>query len=100
MSKGLEAFERLRKNIFPYFGTLYDKEWFEEDIQVITNELKALEIIIEKQVDISYLYWRIKWDKLHNMNITLKTYNETYEERKLTIEEFNILKETLCKLMK
>ena len=81
---GLEALDKLAKQIE-----------LDEDVDfweirnahlLVEKSLKALEIIKEKNVDI----WLIQNKK------TLKQYNSMVDEsRKLTQEEFNLLKEVL-----
>ena len=58
-----------------------------EEHKIIERELKALEIIIEKQVDIE-LFNRCKSCKEYNYSVGFSRFN-----RDLTEEEFNLLKE-------
>ena len=76
-----------------------DIKWlFKEDYNTIKNalikaekSLKALEIIKEKECDVSWLKYCIKG------NLIVEAYNSGYPEyhEKLTEEEFNLLKEVL-----
>jgi hypothetical protein len=92
MSKGLEALKRI-ENQFNQLGIRFKESgWHirEDDYFAIEKELKALEIIKEKDVHIVWL----KESK------TLEAYNKELEKRRmfdrlLTQEEFNLLKEVL-----
>lgn len=82
MSKGLEALERI-------IETFYDKE--SEDIQIVRKELKALEIIKEKKVDIKDIYRYADYSQYNYAMLGVP-----YEFR-LTQEEYDLLKEVLTK---
>jgi hypothetical protein len=61
--------------------------------RIIETALKALEIIIKKKVNIGHLLSCIKCEIIEN---PLSFYNEQYEEnRRLTQEELDLLKEVL-----
>ena len=78
---GLEALERIENEY-----SIGEAVFYKEDFNQVRKELKALEIIKEKTVDI----WLIQNKK------TLKQYNSMVDEsRQLTQEEFNLLKEVL-----
>ena len=78
MSKELEALEKI---VDTYYIDNMDKE-----ISIIEKALKALEIIKNKQVNVFVL--------LHSGN--LKIYNDIVEDdRKLTQEKYELLKEVL-----
>ena len=89
MSKALEALE----DIILYLNASEPKGLYCENIETIQQalleaqkELKALEIIKEKLVDVF---------KLYNCN-TVEEYNQAqYRDCILTQEEFNLLKEVL-----
>ena len=76
MTKGLEALDRIA------YTNGYDN-----DIATIEKELKALEIIIKKNVDIRLLKG-CKYVDTYNDNIG-------YDEEVLTDEEFGLLMEVL-----
>lgn len=78
MIKGLEVLEHISKG---FIDT--------DDIETISKELKALEIIKVKEVDI----------KAFNDLQDLEDYNY-YCSPELTQEEYNLLKETLCNTLK
>ncbi|MBO7713191.1 MAG: hypothetical protein J6S85_06445 [Methanobrevibacter sp.] len=81
MSKGLEALKDLRE------VKGWNNDEFERRLDIIEKSLKALEIIKEKQVYIRALL-------AYKNNLAF--YNEDMSEsRKLTKEEFNLLKEVL-----
>lgn len=84
MSKGLEALERLNSIV------AYDENEelipIDEDLSIIEKELKALEIIKNKKVDVKYLYYRAEFN--------VEKYNDNYLET-LTKEECALLKEAL-----
>ena len=74
MSKELEA---LNKIAYRY--------GYDENIKIIEKSLKALEIIKNKQVNVFLLH-----------SVDLETYNDMIaDNRNLTQEEFNVLKEVL-----
>lgn len=74
MSKELEA---LNKIAYRY--------GYDENIKIIEKSLKALEIIKNKQVNVFLLH-----------SVDLETYNDMIaDNRYLTQEEFNVLKEVL-----
>ena len=74
MSKELEA---LNKIAYRY--------GYDENIKIIEKSLKALEIIKKKQVNVFLLH-----------SVDLETYNDMIaDNRYLTQEEFNVLKEVL-----
>lgn len=85
MNKGLEAFERI-KNITYDRTDLYGIEEYRKSLDTIEKSLKALEIIKEKRVNIHLL---ILSDSLEKYNFNLLPY------RKLTQEEYDLLKEIL-----
>ena len=79
MSKELEALERIRSHNYHELSK-------RECLNIIEKELKALEIIKEKEVNV-FIF-------LHSGD--LETYNDMVEDnRKLTQEEFDLLKEVL-----
>ena len=76
MSKGLEALQEIIK-----YNALID-----EDLDIIEKELKALEIIKTKRVDVEL--WRFTSNRDY--------YNKLVcEDRQLTEEEHDLLKEVL-----
>ena len=82
MSKGLEAWERIKKGI----DTNVWECGYWDDIELIEKELKALEIIKKKQVQINRL----------NRSHSAKQYNLYLpKEMHLTEEEYDLLKEVL-----
>lgn len=89
--KGLEALERIRYT-FPFLPTVYTYDVVKEWGEIIEKELKALEIIKEKNVDI----WILK------SCLTLEQYNYSITKMdncnvfNLVQEEFDLLKEVLC----
>ena len=87
---GLEALERI-ENEYSIDEAVFYKEYFEQ----VRKELKALEIIKEKGCDISWLKYCIKYCIKENLRV--KAYNSGYHEsdKKLTKEQFNLLKEVL-----
>jgi hypothetical protein len=97
MSKGLEALDRLVQDVF----NSCDSDEVLTDYKIIEKELKALEIIVTKKVN---LYG----DDLYANGVYGLNYYSTYEHYKasceklrykkksiLTEEEFNLLKEVL-----
>jgi hypothetical protein len=97
MSKGLEALDRLVQDVF----NSCDSDEVLTDYKIIEKELKALEIIVTKKVN---LYG----DDLYANGVYGLNYYSTYQHYKasceklrykkksiLTEEEFNLLKEVL-----
>ena len=101
MSKGLEALERIGKcYVNSESKDLMFTDNYGNDYDIIEKELKALEILKEKRVNIGCFYhvvFVLKKDyescKLNNNNIM---YNICDTEKEfLTPEEFDLLKEVL-----
>lgn len=98
--KGIEALEIL-KNVNIWYGVLeidnlYSIPQLTDYFKVIEKKLKALEIIINKKVDVYLLLEKIKLYS-NDYNI-LETYNNSlYCEQSITIEELELLKEVLEK---
>ena len=82
MTKGQQALSNIARYSATHKGILY------EDVKTVAKELKALEIIKEKEPDISFLY-RAK---------DLNHYNScVWKEQELTQEKYDLLKEILIK---
>ena len=87
MSKGLEAFERIKNT--PTYDNGLVKDFHPSCCEIIEKELKALEIIIEKRVQI------------HTFVIDNPTWEEVEEDwdywfsKRPTREEYDLLKEVL-----
>jgi len=89
MNKALEALEELQ-NEWQFEET--PKDFVDTRYAIIEKELKALEIIKSKKV----AYLLIWLMEEHIKKTALRLYNEPCEEdRKLTSEEFDLLKEVL-----
>lgn len=94
MSKGLEALERLMNDYYEMCeNTLnnddnYQKYNLTSERAVIEKELKALKIIIDKNVNVAYLKVCSTLDLYNNAEL------EVYEKQ-LTQEEFDLLKGVL-----
>ena len=82
MSKGLEALDSLRFDVSmaQYINYLEANK----ECDIIEKELKALEILKNKKTDINLL-----------LNNGLDFYNSCFYPRKLTQEEYELLKEVL-----
>ena len=82
--KGLEALEKIRQ---------FHKDWKllfnKKELDIIEKELKALEIIKKKRVDIKDLINEFDWSD------GLTSYNERTNHIPLTQEEYDLLKEVL-----
>ena len=94
MSKGLEALDNIKDEMLEW------TEGYEEDLDIVEKELKALEIIKEKDVNV---YW-FRYVHKHHKKIetrpfhsnALEAYNSGIKvERRLTQEEYDLLKEVL-----
>lgn len=88
MTKGLEALEKLIGNkVFVSLGRTQGKKQFANDINIIEKELKALDIVKEKKVDVDILY----------QSVDYRVYNEKtrhcFYKKPLTLEEWCLLKE-------
>ena len=79
-SKGLEALKKYRNQ---QTGV---NVYADDYLDIIEKELKALEIINNKKVDVKYLYYRAEFN--------VEKYNDNYIEG-LTQEENDLLKEVL-----
>ena len=86
MSKALVALERI-ENEYSIDETVF----YKEDFKQVRKELKALEIIKEKECDMRWLKYCIKG------NFEVETYKNGLPEyyELLTEEEFNLLKEVI-----
>ena len=83
----LEAFEKILG------GSCGEEMYVEKEIHIVEKQLKALEIIKQKRVDVDLFYTVIE-DK--NQEDKLWSYNFWFEDKyKLTKEEFDLLKEVL-----
>ena len=80
MSKGLEAFDNIKDEMLEW------TEGYEEDLDIVEKELKALEIIKNKKVNVIIL---MGCDTIEEYNKHPLTWN------KLTQEEYELLKEVL-----
>ena len=79
MAKGLEALQEIKIKPFSW-------EKLKDSLDIIEKELKALEIIKEKEVNI-FIF-------LHSGD--LETYNDMVEDNRMLIqEEYELLKEVL-----
>lgn len=88
MSKGLEALKEIKEDAQK--GFFSKEDWERTDI--IKKELKALEIIKKKDVDIGLL----REETLESYNdIIRERYNNTETELTLTQEEYELLNEVL-----
>ena len=88
MSEGLEALEELKQDLTPMHFSRIEKL---DRYNVIEKELKALEIIKEKKVNVDYLDECIRTEVY-----PLSTYNDMVEDnRKLSQEEYDLLKKVL-----
>ena len=88
MSKGLDA---LTKVILGCGSFVYAREY-----NIIEKELKALEIIKNKEIDTKYLIRLWKTSEKSDKDILWKfNWYIRLEENKLTQEEYDLLKEVL-----
>ena len=90
--KGLEALE----DIILYLNANEPKGLYCENIEVIKQELKALEIIKNKRVDVFELLLGISNSMYRNPLERYNFYVEGSFNTELTQEEFDLLKEVLC----
>lgn len=86
MSKALDALERIENEY-----SIDEAVFYKEDFNQVRKELKALEIIKEKECDIRWFKYCIK------ENLKVETYNNGLPEyyEKLTQEQIDLLKEVL-----
>ena len=85
MSKGLDALKELMDNVIRNDDKLCNKK-----VSVIEKELKALEIIKTKEINIHALLLHLKrFDSPDGYNVLVG------DKYKLTQEEYNLLKEIL-----
>ena len=91
MSKGLEALE----DIILYLNANEPQGLYCENIEVIKKELKALEIIKNKRVDVFELLLGISNSVYRNPLERYNSYIEGSFNTELTPQEFDLLKEVL-----
>ena len=88
MGKGLEALERIKDNLAVFVNDDYHYEDYANDINLIEKELKALEIINKKDINVGAF-----------KELDLEHYNMYARDilglRPLTQEEYNLLNEVL-----
>ena len=73
---------------------IYDR--WDKETKVMYNQLKTLELIKEKKVDVSYLINNLF--VYQNDNTGLEEYNEDRSAKEqLSLEEYNLIKITLTK---
>ena len=93
MSKGLEALKSIEKEMSELYGS--DIAYYPDNLekfQIIANELKALDIILEKRVQISWFTSLLK----NFPNYTHDDYNFALPDNmQLMKEEYELLKEVL-----
>ena len=87
MSKGLKALRRIDNHLIRHDET--QRKEFDEYVSIIEKELKTLEFIKYKQVNISALF---ELDNLHQYN---NYCNMVGGCKKLTREQYGLLKEYL-----
>lgn len=92
MSKGLEALKEIKEHI--HYDCFLEKDW--DRLDLIERELKALEIIKNKQIDI----WQLRLCMSFNLTTTKEEQLNEYNKRHatflhLTQEEYDLLKEVL-----
>ena len=102
MSKGLEALERLMKSYYEMCvidncnDDMYQKFNNSSERGIIEKELKALEIIKVKLVDIGYLYELMKvFDDTDKILLNYNMICARNHKHGLTKEEYDLLKEVL-----
>lgn len=83
-SKGLEAFYNIKDEMLEW------TEGYEEDLDIVEKELKALEIIRNKEINIHALLLHLKrFDFPDGYNALVG------EKYRITQEEYDLLKEVL-----
>lgn len=95
MKKGIEAFKRIKENTTCYVSQDYDMTNYDADVEVVEKELKALEIINNKRVDVA----SFKAIVSTHPKKALEYYNQSMgfnPRRLLKQEEFELLKEVLA----
>ena len=90
MSKGLESLERINKSVI-VIGDNGESQQYAKDYSCIEKELKALEIINNKHVNI---YWLKLADNLSEYNYFVADL-PTNSTEDFTEEEFKLLKEVV-----
>ena len=84
MTKGLEALKHFENEL------IQNGNYDFKDIDTIEKELKALEIIKEKRIDVNYLIYLLEENLEENYKKEL-----ILNDFDLTQEEYNLLKEVL-----
>ena len=90
MSKGIEKLKEIQNELYGHYDFKDVSEYSKEQFSIIEKELKALEIIKEKRLDVDCL---IKWLRKDDYELYHHTYLHHRED--LTQEEYDLLKEVL-----
>lgn len=95
MSKGLEALEIVKAAMLSSGNCLLNSLW--DYANAIEKELKALEIIKEKKVNVDFLRWECFPLDWFTHPEGLIEYNDSISmtQKELTQEEYDLLKEVL-----
>ena len=88
MSKDLEALNRIENEY-----SLDEAVFFKEDFNQVRKSLKALEIIKEKNVSVAMLKSCVTVERYNTIAFDEEHFKGKDYARKLTQEEFNLLKE-------
>lgn len=99
MKKGIEAFKRIKENTTCYVSQDYDMTNYDADVEVVEKELKTLEIIKKKRINVDKLLFMIKdlkmdYEKCKNSN-KYEFYHTCGSKDYITQEEFDLLKKVL-----
>lgn len=99
MSKCLDALANIKREKPTFFSAIYDGGMWEEDVETIEKELKALEIIKKKKVDTRALIAILKedwtWEDYMREEDDVNTGGHQFSNIRLTQEEYDLLKEEL-----
>ena len=88
-----EVLEIIKKNALMPYEPSFDDSEIKQHYKVVEKHLKALEIIVKKEVDIGWLDGSLYF---YDYNRNLKDFNEGFKERySLTKQEFNLIKEVI-----
>ena len=90
MSKALELLERIENEY-----SIDEAVFYKEDFKQVRKELKALEIIKEKNVSVAMLKSCVTVKMYNTIAFDEEHFKDKDYARKLTEEEFNLLKEVL-----
>ena len=98
MNRGLKALKRIKENTTCYVSQDYDMTNYDADVEVVEKELKALEIMKNKECCISNIKGELHADDEYDYYLWCIDELDyvVHKEQILTEEEFKIIREVLA----